>query len=125
MFRKHVIQIKTTHHTFLCYTLSDNPPQGIGIPPIFNVVDLKLYKGDNNNIDSYENNKEDTKVDWIKDLPLKKSLKLEYILDTKTIKKTRNKTCKEYLVKWQGFPEVEATWMTKEDIINMAQTFSS
>ena len=61
---------------------------------------MKLYKGDNNNIDSCDNNKVDTEVDWIKDLPLKKSLKLECILNTKTIKKTRNKTYKEYLVKW-------------------------
>ena len=98
-----MIQIKTAHHTFLCYSLFDHPPQGIGISPIFNVADMKLYKGDNNNIYSCDS----SKANWIKGSSTEQTIKC--ILDTKIVKKNKSKTYKEYLVKWQGLTEVEAT----------------
>ena len=73
-------------------------------------------------MNSSSSNKADSKVEWVKDLPPNKPLQLECILDTKTIKKIRKKTYKEYLVKWQGLLEVEAIWMTEEDIIKHGTT---
>lgn len=44
-------------------------------------------------------------------------MKVECILDNKEAKKTRHKVYHEYLVKWRGLQEEDATWMTKEDIL--------
>lgn len=41
---------------------------------------------------------------------------MECILDSKEAWKTRHETYFEHLVKWQGLPDSEATWMLEEDI---------
>ena len=50
----------------------------------------------------------------MKDLP--PSQPLEIILETKTVKKTRNHTYYQYLVKWKGLPAIDATRMTEDQI---------
>jgi len=45
----------------------------------------------------------------------KRQDKLKQILDDKTVT-TRNKDYQRYLVCWQGRPEFENTWITKEDL---------
>lgn len=44
-------------------------------------------------------------------------MKTKKILDTKVVKKTRNQVYKQYLVKWHGLPEVDATWLDEHDIM--------
>ncbi|XP_059063819.1 uncharacterized protein LOC131856278 [Cryptomeria japonica] len=41
---------------------------------------------------------------------------LEKVLDTKVVKKTRNKEYTQYLVKWKGKPNNEAVWMDEKKI---------
>ena len=65
------------------------PPE-IGISPIFNIEDLTPLKETNEGVDI--GNISD--VEDIKDLPLKEAPKLEKILDTKVVQKTRGKEYK-------------------------------
>ncbi|XP_059068514.1 uncharacterized protein LOC131859019 [Cryptomeria japonica] len=76
--------------------------QGLGISPIFSVSDLFPYKG---GVAGHEAGfPSDGDEGWFKDLPPSQPLKLESILDTKVVKKTRKKNYKEYLVKCSGLP---------------------
>ena len=87
------------------------PPE-IGISPIFNIVDLTPFKEANEGVDTWQI----ADVEGIKDLPLKEAPKLEKILDTKVVKKTRGKEYKHYLVKIRGYSNVDVVWMIEEDI---------
>ena len=66
-------------------------PLEIGISPIFNIPDLTSFKVANEGVDT--GNIVD--VEDIKYLPLKEAPKLEKILDTKVVKKTRGKEYKQ------------------------------
>ena len=71
-------------------------PPTIASSPIFNVADLTIFKDTydivgTSTIDSHE--------DWLKDLPPSQPLELEALLETKIVKKTRNQTYFQYLVK--------------------------
>ena len=57
-------------------------PPGVGISPIFNVADLYKYQGEGTDAEEQE-------VDWVKQLPIKKTLHPERILDKKVYRKTR------------------------------------
>lgn len=88
---------------------------GVAISPIFNVFDLYPYKsflvvGSDAGTTTTKND------DWVKELPPSQPMKLDCILDTKEVKKTRRKTYKEYLIKWQDLLEEFATWMTENNI---------
>lgn len=62
--------------------------------------------------------------DWVRDLPPCQPVKLESILDTKIVKKTRKRVYKKHLVKWTGLPELDAIWMSESDIyFNMVRKF--
>lgn len=91
-------------------------PQCLGISPIFNVSDLFPYKGDNV-VGSDASFSREGDEGSVKDLPPSQPLKLESMLDTKVIKKSRKKTYKEYLVKWSSLPTEYSTWMSEEDIL--------
>ena len=86
---------------------------GIGISPIFNVVDLYPYK-----IDDTEQPEQDgdptapEEVNWLKHMPIERPTEVEAILETKVAKKTRGKEYLEYLVKWQGYLAEDSTWMS-------------
>ena len=51
-------------------------------------------------------------VDWVTDFPTPQPMQLERIMYAKVMKKTCKGVYKEYLIKWEGFAKVEATWMS-------------
>ena len=86
-------------------------PPTIAISPIFNVVDLIIFK-DTSNVIGISTT--DSHGDWLKDLPPSQPLEFEAILETKVSKKTRNHTYYQYLVKWKGLHTIDATWMIEK-----------
>lgn len=91
-------------------------PPNIGISPIFNISDLYHFKGDvvvGNEVGLLDISDQE----WVKDLPPRKPMELECILDKKEVKKSRRKTYYDYLVMWKGLPTEDTTWMTDNDII--------
>jgi len=67
-------------------------PTGIGISPIFNVADLYPYKAGNEEQSSDNVGCEEaSEVQWLKQMPMEKSLEVEMILDTEVAKQTRRK----------------------------------
>ncbi|XP_059066262.1 uncharacterized protein LOC131857593 [Cryptomeria japonica] len=91
-------------------------PHDIGLSPIFNVSDLTLCKNDV--VASTVTGETTVEGDeWLKDLSSKPPLKLEKILDTKVVKRNRNQVYKQYLVKWNCLPKVDATWLYEHDIL--------
>ena len=95
-------------------------PPSLSISPIFNIADLTPFKG---NIDvESTNDEEETHADWLHELPPSQPIQLEKILNTKIYKKTRHTTYLAYLVKWRCLLDIDATWMTKHDIINHGYT---
>ena len=81
-------------------------PPTIAISPIFNVADLTIFK---EIFDVVGTSTKDLHEDWFKDLPPSQPLELEAILKTKIVKKTRNQTYYQYLVKWKGLPTIDVT----------------
>ena len=59
---------------------------------------------------------EPEEVNWLKHIPTTRTVEAEAILETKVIKKTRGKEYLEYLVKWQGHPAEDSTWMSAVDL---------
>lgn len=69
-------------------------PPDLGLSPIFNVCDLTLFKGSDNE------GEEPMQVAADNDIPKHESPKLRKVLDTRVTNKTRNKEYMEYLVAW-------------------------
>ena len=75
-------------------------PTGVGISPIFNVVDLYPYlAGDIGTFSEGEYLTEDSQ--WVRQMPVAQPLEFETILNTKVVKRTRKKDYLEDLVKWK------------------------
>ena len=92
-------------------------PIGIGISPIFNIADLYPYTVDDIGQSGEDNNPtEPKKVNWLKQMPTTRPIEAKAILETKIAKKTRGKEYLEYLVKWQGHPEEDSTWMSATNL---------
>ena len=73
-------------------------PTGVGISPIFNVVDLYPYvTGDTGTFVEGEDPIED--LERVGQMPMAQPLEVEAILNTKVVKSTRNKDYLEYLFK--------------------------
>jgi len=87
-------------------------PPDVGISPIFNVVDLYKYEGENE--DDTTQDQETQEIDWVKQLPTAKNLQAERILDKKVFKKTRGQEYFQYLVKWKDQPTTEDTWVIED-----------
>lgn len=87
-------------------------PLDLGLSPIFNVCNLTLFKGSDNE------GEEPMQVAADNDIPKHESLKMRKVLDTRVTKKTRKKEYIDYLVAWQDKPNSEAVWMTSEQISN-------
>lgn len=67
-------------------------PTGIGIPPIFNIVDLYTYKIDDTRQPEEDGDPiEPEEVNWFQHMPTTRPTKAEAILETKVAKKTRGK----------------------------------
>ncbi|XP_057867447.2 uncharacterized protein LOC131074783 [Cryptomeria japonica] len=90
-------------------------PPGVAISPIFNIADLYPFKGF---VDVGEEvGATGIKAEeWVKDLPPSHPMKVECILDTRALKRTRKKVYNLYLAKWHNLPNKDATWMKEEDI---------
>ena len=94
-------------------------PPDIGISSTFNVSDLVEYKepilipseafGSEPTIES------DPIPECLPPTIPERREKIERILDDKTIT-TRNKDYQRYLVQWQGRPESDNSWITREDL---------
>jgi hypothetical protein len=78
-------------------------PDGVGISPIFNILDLYPYKAEEAGVEN-----EQTKVQWAKQIPVAEKTQMESILDKRVSKRTRRKEYFEYLVKWRGHPIEDA-----------------
>ena len=89
-------------------------PQGVAISSIFNVSDLHPFKS--SVVAGTGQNEDILDEEWLKDLPPPKLVKLDSILNTREVKRTRKKIYTEHLVGWQGVPCEDAVWMTEEDI---------
>jgi hypothetical protein len=83
-------------------------PDGVGISPIFNILDLYPYRAGEANTGT-----EEPVIQWEKQLPVAEKPQMEYILDNRVGKKTRRKQYFEYLVKWKNHPVEDASWETE------------
>jgi hypothetical protein len=80
-------------------------PDGVGLSPIFNVVDLYPYRVEE--VGAEEEHKE---IQWKKQILVDEKQQMESIIDKRISKKTRRKEYFEYLVKWKGHPVEDANW---------------
>jgi hypothetical protein len=92
-------------------------PNGIGISPIFNVVDLYPYRAEEAGAED-----EQKEVQWTKQMPVAEKPQMESIIDKRISKKTRRKEYFEYLVKWKGHPVEDASWEDEVEIQKHGQT---
>jgi hypothetical protein len=69
-------------------------PDGIGISPIFNILDLYPYKPEETGTES-----EQPVIQWTKQMLVAVNPQMECILEKRVSKKTRRKQYFEYLVK--------------------------
>lgn len=88
-------------------------PTNMGLSPIFNLEDLVSYKGP---IPKKGHDLLATMEDLkALNLPVTPKPKVEKILNSRVAKQTRTKTYMEYLVKWQGKADSEATWLQETE----------
>ena len=92
-------------------------PDGIGISPIFNILDLYPYRAEEAGADS-----EQIEVQWTKQMLVAKNPQMESILDKRIRKRKRRKEYFEYLVKWKGHPVEDASWENEAEIQKHGQT---
>ena len=59
---------------------------------------------------------DDSSIDWKGQIPHKEQPHIEAILDKKILKKTRNKTFFQYLIKWKNKPTEDVPWMAEKEI---------
>ena len=91
-------------------------PFSMRIHPVFHVSLLKKY----------EENPEEFKDRVIPPPPPVKiqgeeEFEVEYILDKQIKRQKRQKIQVEYLVKWKGYPEHDATWEPVENLQNASE----
>ena len=92
-------------------------PDGIGISPIFNILDLYPYK------DGEEETRDKQPViQWKKQMPVAEKPQMECILDKRVGRKTRRKQYFEYMVKWKNHPVEDASWESEAIIQKHGQT---
>ena len=91
-------------------------PPTFKISPVFNVTDLTPYKGIEDSTSEQGEKEEINDENYVADLPQRKPMESEEILDTNFLKQTRTKKYMQYLVKWKGLPNIDATWMTEHQI---------
>ena len=68
---------------------------------------------------------DDSSIYWQGQLPQKEQPHIEAILDKRILRKTKNKTFFQYLVKWKNQPTKDASWMNKQKISNTMYTLKT
>ena len=91
-------------------------PFDFQISPIFNVSDLYPFRDAGIQTDGTTLDGDDSSIDWQGQIPHKEQPHIEAILDKKILKKTRNKTFFQYLVKWKNKPTEDVAWMAEKEI---------
>ena len=84
-------------------------PTELNISLVFNILDLKEF---------YEGGDGDEVIDiqWSILIATSNKKEIEEILDSHVGRSTRNKTYKEYLVKWKGRPIEDSSWLAQEEV---------
>jgi hypothetical protein len=80
-------------------------PDGVGISPIFNLVDLYPHRDEEAGAEG-----EHEEIPWTKQMPVAEKPQMESIIDKRISRKTKRKEYFEYLVKWKGHPVEDASW---------------
>ena len=91
-------------------------PFDFQISPIFNVSDSYPFRDAGIQTDGMTLDGDDSAIDWQGQIPQKVQPRIEAILEKRILRKTRNKTFFQYLVKWKNQPTEDATWMTDQKI---------
>ena len=91
-------------------------PFDFQISPIFNVSDLYPFRDAGIQTDGTTLDGDDSSIDWQEQIPHKEQPHIEAILDKKILKKTRNKTFFQYLIKWKNKPTEDVAWMGEQEI---------
>lgn len=90
-------------------------PNEVSMSPIFNVADLVPFKGelpsDSQRVSDLSHSLSDLS------LPSSSTPIPQQVLDSRIIKKTRDHTYMEHLIKWKDKPVSEATWIPKSDFL--------
>ena len=60
-------------------------------------------------LDGVTSDRDDPAIDWQGKIPQKEQPHIEAILDKRILRKIRNKTFFQYLVKWRNHPTEDAT----------------
>ena len=81
-------------------------PTEYDISPIFNVSNLYAFHDDKEIMGDTED-----AANWKHQMPHKKKLNIEQILDKKIVS-TRNGSYDHYLVQWEGLQQGENTWIS-------------
>ena len=81
----------------------------LNISLVFNISDLtKYYEGGDSD--------EVTDIQWSIPTATSDTKEIEEILDSRVSRSTRNRTYKEYLVKWKGRPVEDSSWLAREEV---------
>ena len=84
-------------------------PSNLQISPIFNVSYLYPFRDAGIQPDGVTLDRDDPAIDWQGQIPQKGQPLIESILDKRFLRKIRNKTFFQYLVKWRNHPTEDAT----------------
>ena len=91
-------------------------PSNLQISPIFNVSDLYPFRDAGIQPDGVTIDRDDPSIDWQGQIPQKEQPHIEAILEKIILRKIRNKTFFQYLVKWRNQPIEDASWMIEQEI---------
>ena len=113
------LQTKKTGPFRLLKRLGENAyllelPSNLHFSPIFNVEDLCIYHSHHNNVSE--------ELDLQLPPTLSPRLEIEYVLDDQLMS-TRQGGYQNFLVKWQGKPHFENTWITTIDFRKLNPDF--
>ena len=91
-------------------------PFDLQISPIFNVLDLYPFRDAGIQLDGVNSDRDDPTIDWKGQIPQKEQPQIESIIDSRILRKIRDKTFFQYLVKWKNQPTKDAAWMKEQQI---------
>jgi hypothetical protein len=86
-------------------------PDGIEISLIFNISNLYPYRAR-----EASTRDEQPVIQWAKNIPVAEKSQMEFILDKRVSKRTKEKQYFEYLVKWKNHPVEDASWESEAEI---------